>query len=44
LPSPNYVATSPARDTTTLEFSVSITTGIATAGDNIASRFVRRVH
>jgi len=44
LPSPNYVATSPARDDTTLAFSVSITTGIATPGDNIASRFVRRVH
>ena len=44
LPSPNYVATSPARDTTTLAFSVYIATGIATPGDNIASRFVRRVH
>ena len=42
---PNYVASSPARDTTTLAFSVSTTAGlIGTSGDNIATRYVRRVH
>ena len=40
---PNYVATSPAPDATTLAFSVSTTT-LATSGDNIATRYVRRVH
>ncbi len=40
-PSPSYVT---ARDATTLAFSVYNTAGIATSGDNIASRFVRRVH
>ena len=43
---PNYVAASPARDATTLAFSVSTTTPnlLATSGDKIATRFVRRVH
>ena len=45
LPSPNYVATSPARDTKTLAFSVLTTADtISTPGDTIALRYVRRVH
>ena len=43
--SPNYVATSPARDATTLAFSILTNAGtISTPGDTIASRYVRRVH
>ena len=43
---PNYVATSPARNAATLAFSVSTTSPnlIATSGDKIATRYVRRVH
>ena len=45
LPTNNYVATTPARDATTLAFSVYTTAGqIGTSGDNIATRYVRRVH
>jgi hypothetical protein len=43
-PNPNYVATLPGPDATTLAFNIYIASGIATPGDNIASRFVRRVH
>ena len=45
LPIPNYVATSPARDATTLAFSVYATVGqFILPGENKACRYVRRVH
>ena len=45
LPNPNYVATSPARNATTLAFSVDATVGqFILFGDNKACSYVRWVH